>query len=648
MKIQKINLTRLGLQVGNYLSLALWTIVPTVLTIYETPGVQWLNRQLQVQFLERRGRVKPPSEIMILAIDDESIAAAQLYRDLPAMRDYLQPMESFPWQRVAYGRAIEQLMAVGVKSVTLDLIFALPSRYGVKDDQQFAAVLKKYSSQVVLAASYDESPAPEGLTITLSKPNLTLQNTGVALGFVNYPPLEVNGRIHQLASNYRQQVVRPRGLPEIPSLAEATLQAAQRPYSDVQGSSVKADINYYGPARTFTTLPFSVLAPNKWDAYKDQFRDKIVLIGTTAESLKDFFPTPFGPTMPGVEIHANSIATLMQNRVINPGITSPFGQGLFVFFMVGVTNILLVKATRRTSDRLFWSLGLSGFWAIASYELFTYQFLILPTAIPVIGIFLSGFSYFTIGVIQDQIEKRRFQNTLERYVAAPVVREILKAPDDYNALLKGKKIKAAILFSDIRGFTTLSSHLEPEPLVEQLNIYLDGMVEAILEAGGTVDKFIGDAVMAEFGSPLSQGAKNDALNAIRAALGMRAALANLREQWQKNGQEPLFHGIGINYGELIAGDIGSRRRREYAVIGDAVNVASRVEGLTKQYVTDLLITQSLYDLIAEEIDVLFVGEQEVKGRSGVVKLYSVLGFKGDDHTLYYQVHRDFKAHQELA
>jgi adenylate cyclase len=560
------------------------------------------------------------------------------------MRDYLKPMENFPWQRVAYGRAIEQLMAAGAKSVTLDLIFDLPSSYGAKDDQQFAAVLKKYSSQVVLGAAYDESPAPEGLTITLSKPNSTLLNTGVGLGFVNYPPLEVDGRIHQLASNYRQQIIHPLRLPELPTLAEATLEAAQRLYPHPQSSRVRSTINYYGSARTFTTLPFSVLAPNKWNAYKDQFRGKIVLIGTTAESLKDLFPTPFGTTMPGVEIHANSIATLLQGKAINEGIPGSLRQGLFVFFLVGATGVLLVKATKRTSDRLFWSLGLSSFWVIASYGLFTYQYLILPTAIPVLGMLLSGFSYFTTGVIQDQIEKRRFRNTLERYVAAPVVREILKAPEDYNALLKGRKIKAAILFSDIRGFTTLSSHLEPEPLVEQLNVYLDGMVEAILEAGGTVDKFIGDAVMAEFGSPFSQGAKNDALNALRAALGMRAALADLRQHWLKNGQEPLFNGIGINYGELIAGDIGSKRRREYAVIGDAVNVASRVESLTKQYKTDLLITQSLYDLITEEIDVVFVGEQEVKGRSGMVKLYSVLGFKGKDHSLYHQVHEDLKAH----
>ena len=644
MKSTNISLGRWGLRLGGYISLAFCSIAPALLTFVEPPPQQWLDRHTQTLFFNLRGRVAPPAEIIILAIDDESIGAAEVYRDLPAMRDYLKPMENFPWQRVTYSRAIEQLMAAGAKSVTLDLLFDLPSSYGVKDDQKFAETLKKYASKVVLGTAYDESISPQGLTISLSKPNPTLQAAGAKLGFVNYPAPEADGRIHRLASNYRRQVLRPLGLPELPSLAEATLTAADVYYVD----SEKSDINYYGPPRTFTTLPFSVLAPNKWEAYKEQFRGKIVLIGTTAEILKDVLPTPFSVSMPGVEIHANAIATLKDYRAINQGIPNPWGRGLFVFLAVGSLGIGLVVGAKRTNDRLLLALGCGIFWLISSYGIFTYFGLFIPAAAPFLGMIISGFSYFTTGVVQDQVEKRRFRSTLERYVAAPIVQEILKSPNDYNALLKGRKIKAAILFSDIRGFTTLSSHLEPEPLVEQLNVYLDGMVEAILAAGGTVDKFIGDAVMAEFGSPVSQGPVNDVRNAIGAALGMRATLANLRQEWRQHGQEPLFNGIGINYGELIAGDIGSKRRREYAVIGDAVNVASRVESLTKQYMTDLLITQSVYDLVAEEIDVIFMGEQEVKGRSGAVRLYSVLGFKGDDHTLYHQVHQDFQTHQQKS
>jgi adenylate cyclase len=153
--------------------------------------------------------------------------------------------------------------------------------------------------------------------------------------------------------------------------------------------------------------------------------------------------------------------------------------------------------------------------------------------------------------------------------------------------------------------------------------------------------------MAEFGFPVSQGEKNDAMNAIRAALGMRQALAKLRSQFIQEGRNPFFNGIGINFGEVIAGDIGSLRRREYGVIGDTVNVASRVEGMTKKFQTDILITESLYQLVKDEVEVIGVGEHPLKGREeNLVQLYSVVGLKGDDQTLYHQVIEDLHKHLE--
>ncbi len=623
-------------QVWSYLLWGSYALTAAVLTASNSLGMQWLDRHTQALFFNLRGRVTPPPEIVILSIDDESLGAFQAYQDEPVMRSYLEPMQSFPWRRVTYARAIDQLMAAGAKVVTIDLLFDLPSSYGPQDDQQLAAVLAKHKDRVVLGAAYDESITPQGLTIALSTPNQTLNNTGVRSGFVNYLPLEADRRVYQLASEYREQIIRPQGIPVLDSLAEATLKAAQINYPAPRGPG----IFYYGGERTFAYYPFTVLAPNQWNAYKERFRGKIVLIGTTAESLKDLLAMPFSPSMPGVEIHANSIATLLEGKSIAQ--ISARERALLVLIIIGTSGLGLLWLTKQTVDRLLWSLGLSAAWLAISYAAFTWGRVILPAAMPSLGILLGGFSYFTLGVIQDRQEKQRFRSTLERYVAAPVVQEILKAPDDYHTLLKGRRIKAAVLFCDIRGFTTLSSQLDAEQLVEQLNVYLDGMVEAILAAGGTVDKFIGDAIMAEFGSPVSQGEKNDARNAVRAALGMRQALAQLRQHWRKNGQVPLFNGIGINYGELIAGDIGSWRRREYAVIGDAVNVASRVEGLTKQYHTDLLITESLYQLLADELEVVLVGEQEVKGRSGAIKLYSVVGFQGtNDRLLYTQVHQDF-------
>ncbi|MEO0489685.1 MAG: adenylate/guanylate cyclase domain-containing protein, partial [Cyanobacteria bacterium J06659_2] len=205
-----------------------------------------------------------------------------------------------------------------------------------------------------------------------------------------------------------------------------------------------------------------------------------------------------------------------------------------------------------------------------------------------------------------------------------------------------------VLFSDIRGFSRLSYQLDAEQMVAQLNVYLNAMVEAILRYRGTVDKFIGDAVMAEFGSPTSQGPYEDAINAIYAALAMRQALAELREQQKAAGKPLFFHGIGISFGEVIAGNIGSVQRLEYTVIGDTVNVASRIEGLTKQLGTDILITQALYDQVREDVEAIDMGAHRLHGREqDAVQVYSLVGLKGQDDAFYQQVQQDLRFHLKL-
>jgi len=152
-----------------------------------------------------------------------------------------------------------------------------------------------------------------------------------------------------------------------------------------------------------------------------------------------------------------------------------------------------------------------------------------------------------------------------------------------------------------------------------------------------VDKFIGDAVMAEFGSPISYGTTTDAMNAIHAALKMRSRLHELRQQWRSAGETPLFNGIGINFGEVVVGNIGSPERLEYAVMGDTVNIASRVEGLTKSLQADILITESLNAIIKDQVEVIDLGEQEIRGRDRPLRLYSLIGLKGHDQNVYTMV-----------
>ena len=628
-----------------------WTLCGAIATFWNGSYVQLIERQTQRFFIELRGQVSPPDDIVILAIDDESLTASERYRNPPdpkkqAVVQLLEP--PFPWKRSAYAEVIERLMSAGAKSVSFDLLFDLPSGYGTEDDRTFKKALSNYSDRIVLAASYYDGIDPQGIiTHELYKPHQDVTPTSISFGLVNFLPPEVDGRVYTLGSEYIEQILRPLELDKIPSFAQSTLQVAQVNYPPPKGSG----IFFYGTPNhhqnIFKKIPFwQVLASDWWEVHlrEKTFKDKIVLIGATADQQEvgDLVATPIDLQMAGVELHAHAIATLMEGRSIREAIPNSYLRSLFVFVLIGSAAACLYKLPKITVAILFWGLGMAVVWIGISFLGFSSGRFILPVAVPAIAITLNSLSYFTTLFISDQIEKQRFRSTLERYVAAPVVQEILKQPDDYQELLKGRKLKAAILFSDIRGFTTLSSQLEPEPLVEQLNIYLNAMVEVILDAGGTVDKFIGDAVMAEFGSPVSEGENNAAMNYMSALWEMRKALHKLREQWYQEGRVPLFNGIGINYGELIAGDIGSLRRREYAVIGDAVNVASRVEGLTKTFGTDILITDSLYEIVKEEIEVIYVGEQEVRGRSGAVRLYSLIGFKGESQQFYQQVQDDLQ------
>lgn len=623
-----------------YLFVTLWGLSAAIATGLDLPLVHDLERQTQNWFFRLRGTVRPPDQVVIVAIDEQSLLAANTYQTDPEKREIAQLLQTWPWRRTAYAKVIERLMAAGARTVALDLLMAQPSDYGTNDDQTLQQTIDRFPGKIVLAATYEDlSQASLGGMVQLVKPTSTLLTPAVSLGLVNYFP-DRDEQISRLSSAYREEVLKPLNLPVLPTFAETTLRASQVAYPPPQGRH----IFFYGKAGTIKQIPFwQVLAPDWWQVYQKEqtFKNKIVLIGTTSSTVfSDAFATPFR-LMPGVEIHANEIATLLEGRSLLEPLSASWAKGLFVFVVVVGTGWVMGIFATRLLRELAWGIGILLLSGLLAYLLFTYSYIILPTAVPLAAIALSTFSYFTVRALAERIERIRLRSTMERYIAAPVVKEILKHP---GTLQVGRKLKAAVLFSDIRGFTTLSYKLPPEQLIEQLNSYFSAMVQVIIETGGTVDKFIGDAIMAEFGFPLSQGEADDALNAIRAALGMRAALADLRSQFIAKGQAPFFSGIGISYGEVIAGDIGALRRREYGVIGDTVNVASRVEGMTKQFQTDILITESLYALVMDKVEVVYVGEHELRGRANPIPLYSLVGWKGEDQTLYHQTMEDLRSY----
>lgn len=628
-----------------YLLIGLWAVSGAIATGINLGTVQAMERQAQILFFRMRGKVSPPETIVILAMDQDSLARGEEYQQDPDRFAALESIQAWPWRRAAYAQVIDKLLASGARAVAVDVLLADPSSYGPEDDQQLQQVLQRYPGRVVLANQYETFGTPElGERGQVINPNPDFAADPQTLGLINFLP-DPDGRVYQLPEDFIDLVIRPQGLANgLTPFAAATLKAAQENVPTPRGRT----IFFYGPPVTFEQIPlWQVLDPTNWAVHRQNqtFQDKIVLIGPTASFFQDTVRTPFSETLPGIELHANTIATLMENRAIADAIPQAPVRGVLVLIGILGTGVLLFKLLKRPDLQFIGALGIALGWGAISYLCFTVGSLILPTAVPVVGIVLSGISCLTTGAIGNRMEQRRLRQTLERYVAAPIVHEILtQYSDDFQALLNGRRVKAAVLFCDIRGFTTFSLQLEPERLVQQLNEYLNAMVNAILDAGGTVDKFIGDAIMAEFGSPITQGETADAMGAIRAALGMRQALMQLHQTWEQQGKPLFFNGIGINFGEAIAGDIGSTRRREYALIGDAVNVASRIEGLTRKFWTDILITQSLYDLVKDEIEVISIGTHPLKGRGNhEVNLYSLVGLKGADQTAYHYIHEKLRS-----
>jgi adenylate cyclase len=634
-----------------YFLVSTFALAGAIATGTNHPQTKFFERQTQSAFFYLRGTVAPPADIVILAIDEDTLKQGEFYNSDPKKFAFLEPFKSFPLKRTIYAQAIEKALDSGAKVVAIDLFFYSPSRDGAAVDAQLQKVLDKYGDRVVLASSYTPSQTSEAYSIQVSVPIYKV-NPG-SLGHVNFDPDRTTGNIYELGS----QLAETPGLRKLPTFAEAILKAAKISYPQPRGKG----IYFYGKADTWLNAKqqapiYYVVDPQNWKnqlmAEGKFFKDKIVLIGPTAPSMKDILNSAYG-SMPGVEIHANTIATLMNDRTLADLIPDSKNQGFLIFGLVAIAGIGLSFVKRP-----FWQFGITivlvGAWIGVGYYCFTYANLILPIAIPVMALGLSGVALLVTGAIeayineqQSEKDKRMIRQAFERYVAPSIVEEIVSNAQNFRDFLEGKTIKAAVLFSDIRGFTTLSSRVPAPKLVPQLNVYLGGMVDAITEHQGTIDKFIGDAVMAEFGSPISRGEEIDAMNAINGALNMRKVLADLRLVWQEEGVIPFSNGIGINYGEVLVGNIGSPSRLEYAVIGDTVNVASRVEGMTKDLGTDIVITEALYNIVKDKVEVEDFGRHQLKGRVGEIRLYGLIGLKGCDRELYDRVQMDLKRHMAV-
>ena len=411
-------------------------IAAALLTASQSNLNQLLERQVQTLFFELRGQVKPPQAIVILAIDEDSLAQGmKVYPVDPQKYAFLKPLQIWPWNRAAYARAIDRLMAAGAKSVAVDLIFDSPSS-DAEGDRAFQQALQQHAGRVTLAAKYEDTATPQGMLMQLLGPHSLFQTTPMSVGLINYP-IEPNSRIHALGNRFAQQIAQtnPSKPPQewligsettMPSFAEAAMRSSQLTYPAPHGEN----IFFYGPAGTFKQIPFwQVLDPASWETLvkSGAFKDKIVLIGPTFGLSQDFHPAPFSDSplyrqsMSGVEVNANAIATLLENKSIGDGITNIPLQGAFVFAVVVGAGFLQSRA-KRALRRFAMAMGLTLLWGTIACVVFTQRRLILPTAVPMSAIALSGTAYLFIGIASEKFKLRR---TFKDYAGSPLIQEII-------------------------------------------------------------------------------------------------------------------------------------------------------------------------------------------------------------------------------
>lgn len=349
----------------------------------------------------------------------------------------------------------------------------------------------------------------------------------------------------------------------------------------------------------------------------DEFKDKVVFIGASAVGVEDLKATSLGGKTPGVYLHASVYSNIVQNDFLRYG-----GQVItsFSVLALSVTVVFIILWTRN----IFYQTGLPfllTFIYISTSFLAFKNNIVYDMVAPVTSIIFSWMGAFAYLSFTEGKDKRKIKRMLSQYVSPAILTAVIdRSSKDALRAEVGTRENLTILFSDIRGFTSISETQEPEQVVELLNGYLSGMVDVIFRHEGTLDKFIGDAIMAFWGAPVR--VSDHGRRAVETAIDMIRQLELYNEGLKAKGISPLSIGIGINTGDVILGNIGSEKKLDYTVIGDNVNLASRMEGLTKEYHYPILISETTYEEVKDVIPCRYVDQVRVKGKTKEIKIYA--------------------------
>ena len=534
--------------------------------------------------------------------------------------------ERFPWNRLVWAHAIDRLADAGAKLIVLDLIFSEPS--DPEGDKALGEALQRHADKVILGSVFGPAGADNnGVGWGLVEPaeQFIFGAQEIRFGYVNFYKDPADGLVrsarYTTTLGFENEGKRRVGEPEFRSLAAEVIHAmgSEVPSGNLElrfsgrGETGVADL--YAPKSMYGIFTDKE-GRNTYDDGKF-FRDKVVIIGPVAPRFQDIHNTPMGPIL-GPQLHLQAIACGLDKAFIRR-LTDPW-PGMV---LLGMVALAWTRWVSRPLVSVFGLMAIVGcvtglvMWAGSAHSLL----------LPVSGGLLALGSGWAVAqsyeMVTERLEKLRLRRDFRRFVSRDVADAMIAQQDKWRETAAGVKRRVVVLFSDVRGFTERSELTDPGDLVKQLNEYLTSMVEVIFRHGGTLDKFIGDAVMAHWGA-LGGGSEEDhSHKAVLAARDMIAVLARLNATWQAAGKAPFQIGVGLHLGEAVAGEIGSPDRTEFGVIGDTVNLASRLEGLTKVFHCDVIFSDDVR--VASGIDdgVLDLGQVRVKGRRNPVRLFGI-------------------------
>ena len=593
--------------------------------------------------------------ILILDIDERS----------------LREQGRWPWSRVKVAELIEKLADAGVVVIAFDVLFGEPERNPVDsvapllstqlDDEQLNSLKQALDADskmaesltytdVVLSVlfhndhSIQDAPVTsfvkadvadsktlsilsfEGFTANIPK----LQQATPGTGFLN-SAMDSDGFIRRasLLIEYNGQVYPSLALEaaRLYSLAEeipvkTTASAEQINHIDsivINNKSVKTDaegrllIPYRGGQRSFQYISATDILNDKLDM--QAFDSSVVFVGSSAVGLADLRSTPVGLQYPGVEVHANVLEALMHPEIIH---YRPDWWEAGTLLFISLTGLVLAVVLPMLSPIKMALVGSTSLLLTlaGNYLLWTEAQLALPVASSLLMILVITIYNITDGFFSEATQKKFIKSIFDQYVPPAHIDSMLEDPSALN--LEGERKQMSVLFSDIRSFTSISEKLSAAELKQLLNRYFNPITESIFNHNGTIDKYVGDMVMAFWGAPLDD--PKHAQNSILCAFEMLAITEHLRAEFKADGLPEVHVGVGINTGEMNVGDMGSEFRRAYTVLGDAVNLGSRLEGLTKFYGVELLVSE-FTKADCPDLNFRLIDKVRVKGKDKAVAIY---------------------------